>query len=55
MLLAQKPGDLSKIAERAPRSGHVLLHQGTGHVRGNYNQATLLPLLIKYAHASGTF
>ena len=28
--LAHKPDDLGKMKERAPRSGHVHLHQSTG-------------------------
>ena len=50
---AHKLDGLGKIKEHAPRSEHVHLHQDIGHVRKNHLQATLLPQLSKYAHASG--
>jgi len=52
---AHKPKGLGKIGEHAPRSEHVHLHQDIGHIRENHLQATLLPQLSKYAHASGVY
>ena len=50
---AHKLDGLGKLKEHAPRSEHVHLHQDIGHIRKNHLQATLLPQLLKYAHASG--
>ena len=50
---AHKLDGLGKLKEHAPHSGHVHLHQDIGHIRKNHLQATLLPQLSKYAHASG--
>jgi thiamine phosphate synthase YjbQ (UPF0047 family) len=55
MSSAHELDDLVKIKKLAPRSGHVYLHQDTGHIRENHLQATLLPQLSKYAHASGIY
>ena len=49
---AHKLDGLGKLKEHAPRSEHVHLHQDIGHLRKNHLQATLLPQLSKYAHAS---
>ena len=46
---------VGKLKEHAPRSEHVHLHQDIGHIRKNHLQATLLPQLLKYAHASGIY
>ena len=43
------------LEEHAPRSEHDNLHQDIGHIRKNHLQATLLPQLSKYAHASGIY
>ena len=52
---AHKLDGLGKLKEHAPRSEHVHLHQGFGHIRKNHLHATLLPQLSKYAHASGIY
>ena len=49
---AHKLDGLGKIKEHAPRSEHVHLHQDIGHICKNHLQATLLPQISKYAHAS---
>jgi hypothetical protein len=51
--LAHKLDGLGKIKEHAPCSEHVHLHQDINHIRKIHLQATLLPQLSKYAHASG--
>ena len=50
-----EPDGVGKIKELAPRSEHVHLHQDIGHIREIHLQATLLPQLSKYAHASGIY
>jgi len=52
---AHKLDGLGKLKEHAPRSEHVHLHQDVGHIHKNHLQATLLPQLSKYAHASGIY
>ena len=52
---AHIPDGLGNITEHAPHSEHVHLHQDIGHIRKNHLQATLLPQLSKYAHASGVY
>jgi len=52
---AHKFDGLGKIKEHAPRSEHVHLHQDVGYIRKNHLQATLLPQLSKYAHASRVY
>ena len=37
---------------RAPRFGHVHLHQGTVHIHEKHLQTTLLPRLSMYAYKS---
>ena len=52
---AHKPDGIGGIKEHAPRSEHVHLHQDIGHIHENHLQATLLPQLSKYAHASEVY
>ena len=52
---AHKLDGLGKIKEHAPRFEHVHLHQDIAHICENHLQATLLPQLSKYAHASGVY